>query len=63
LEIVKKASGDFEYSGPLTEVILLGTVAMRTEEKLCWDDPNMRATNLMEAQQYIKPEYYNGWTL
>ncbi len=47
----------------MTEVVLLGTVAMRTEEKLYWDGPNMRATNLMEAQQYIKPEYYNGWTL
>ena len=58
-----KASSDFEYSGPLTEVILLGVVAMRTEEKLYWDGPNMVATNHTEAQQYVQPEYYNGWVL
>lgn len=59
----KKASSDFEYAGPLTEVILMGVAAMRTEEKLYWDGPNMQATNYPEADQYIRPEYYNGWVL
>jgi len=58
-----KASADFEYSGPLTEVILMGAVAMLTEEKLYWDGPNMQVTNYPEAQQYIRPEYLNGWIL
>jgi len=59
----KKASSDFSYSGPLTEVILLGVVAMRTEEKLYWDGPNMKATNCPNAEQYIIPQYENGWKL
>jgi len=59
----KKASADFEYSGPLTEVILMGTIAIRTGEKLYWDGPNMKATNYPEAEEYIRPEYHNGWIL
>jgi predicted dehydrogenase len=58
-----KASSDFEYSGPLTEVVLMGVIAMRTGEKLYFDGPNMKATNFPDADQYIRPEYHNGWTL
>lgn len=57
------ASANFNYGGPLTEMVLLGTVAMRTGKKLYWDGPNMKATNAPEADRYIRPEYYNGWTL
>jgi len=56
-------SSSFDYSGHLAEVVLLGNVAMRTGEKLQWDGVNMRATNCPEADQYIRPEYHNGWTL
>jgi predicted dehydrogenase len=59
----KKASSDFSYSGPFTEVILLGVVAMRTEQKLYWDGPDMKATNYANAEQYVIPKYENGWTL
>lgn len=57
------ASANFDFGGPLTELVLLGTVAMRTEKKLYWDGPNMKATNAPEADKYIRPEYHNGWTL
>ena len=57
------ASANFDFGGPLTELVLLGTVAMRTEKKLYWDGPNMRATNAPEADEYIRPEYHNGRTL
>jgi predicted dehydrogenase len=56
-------SSNFDYAGPMTEVILLGNVAIRTGEKLNWDGQNMRATNCSEADRYIRPEYHNGWTL
>ena len=59
----KPASSNFDYAGPMTEVILLGNVALRTGEKLSWDGANMKATNLPEADNYIRPEYHNGWTL
>lgn len=57
------ASSNFDYSGPMTEVILLGNVALRTGKKLTWDGPNMKATNAPEADKYVRPEYHNGWTL
>jgi predicted dehydrogenase len=59
----KPASSNFDYAGPMTEVILLGNVALRTGKKLTWDGPNMKATNAPEADKYICPEYHNGWTL
>jgi predicted dehydrogenase len=57
------ASSNFDYAGPMTEVILLGNVALRTGQKLTWDGPNMKATNCPEADKYICPEYHNDWTL
>jgi hypothetical protein len=59
----KPASSNFDYAGPLTEVVLLGNVALRTGKKLAWDGKNMKATNAYEADQYIRPEYHNNWTL
>ncbi len=56
------AMSNFDYAGMLTEVILLGNVAMRVGKKIEWDGPNMKATNCPEAEQYIKTEYRKGWT-
>ncbi len=58
-----KACSDFSYSGPMTEVVLLGNVALRTGKKIYWDSQNMKAKNAPEADQFIHPEYHNGWTL
>ena len=57
------ASSNFDYSGPLTEAVLLGTVAMRTGKKLIWDGIGMKAVNAPEADHFIHPEYHNGWTI
>ncbi len=54
---------NFDYSGPLTETVLLGTVAHRAGKKLEWDAKNMKVTNCPEANQYIRREYRQGWTL
>jgi hypothetical protein len=59
----RPASSHFDYAGPMTEVILLGNVALRTGKKVSWDGANMKATNAPEADQYIRPEYRNGWTI
>jgi hypothetical protein len=59
----RPACSNFDYSGPLTEMVLLGVVAFRTGKKLEWDGPNMKATNCPEADQYIKTEYRKGWSL
>jgi predicted dehydrogenase len=57
------ASGNFEYSARLTELVLLGTVALRTKEMLLWDGANMKATNAPKAEQFIKEQYRPGWEI
>jgi len=64
------AGSNFDVAGPLAEVVLLGNIAVRLSQKLYetgvklyYDGPNMKITNLSEANQYIKSEYRQGWTL
>jgi predicted dehydrogenase len=55
------ASANFEYGAALTEVGLLGLVALRTKKKLYWDAAGMKATNAPEADQFLKETYRPGW--
>ena len=57
------AYSDFDIAAYLTEIILLGCVALRVGKKLEWDGPNMKATNAPEAAQFIKREFRQGWTI
>ncbi len=54
-------SCNFDYSGALTEAVLLGNVAYRTGEKLAWDAKNLRAPNCPAADDLIRKEYREGW--
>jgi len=59
-----QAGSNFEYGGPLTEIALLGIIAMRMLGKnLEWDSKNMRFTNCEEANQFLNPPYRKGWEL
>lgn len=52
----------FDYAGPLTEVILLGTVALHSPgRELAWDAGRLEVTNLPEANEYIRRRYREGW--
>ncbi len=53
----------FDYSGALTEAVLLGNVAFRTGKKLVWDPKKLRATNCPEADQFIQHHYRDGWKI
>jgi hypothetical protein len=60
----EKASADFSYSGPLTELALLGNLAKRfPNQKLLWDNDNMKVTNLDEANAWVRRPYRKGWAL
>jgi predicted dehydrogenase len=59
----KKAGADFEYSGLLTEICLLGNIAKRMDARIEWDGPNLNVTNLPEANKYVRTTYREGWTL
>ena len=54
---------NFNYAGFLTDVVVLGALAVRCNTKLEWDGPGMKVTNLPEAQELVAPEYRDGWTL
>jgi hypothetical protein len=54
---------NFDYSGALTEAVLLGNVAYRTGQKLAWDAAALKATNCPAADQFVRREYRKGWTL
>jgi hypothetical protein len=55
------ASGNFQYGAALTEVGLLGLVALRVGKKLQWDAKAMKATNAPAADALIKESYRPGW--
>jgi hypothetical protein len=59
-----KASADFSYSGPLTEIALLGNVAKRFPgQKLLWNNELMKVTNLDAANEWVRRPYRKGWSL
>ena len=52
---------NFEYSVPLSEMVLLGVVAVRTGRKLEWDARKGRITNDPALNKYIKVSAREGW--
>jgi predicted dehydrogenase len=54
---------NFAYAGPMSESILLGNVALKVGvgKKLIWDGPNLKVTNIPEANKYVNKEYRKGW--
>lgn len=58
-----KPGGNFEFSGLVTETLLLGNVASRTGHKLNWDRSNLKVPNSEAAQKFVSPERRKGWDL
>jgi len=61
----KPACADFDYSGPLTEMVLLGCLAIKAGvgNKVEWDGANMRCTNVPELNRFVQREHRIGWEL
>ncbi len=59
------AFANFDNAAYLTEIILLGCVAMRVGEgyRMEWDGPNMTSTNLPQAAHFVKRENRKGWEI
>jgi hypothetical protein len=55
------ASSPFEYASRLTEVMLLGVVALRAGKKIEYDGANMRITNVAAANDFLRREPRAGW--
>ena len=78
-------SSPFDYAGPLTEMVLMGNLAIRSFDykvlkpgkepgwwapydypgriKLHWDGNNMNITNFEKANEFVRREYREGWSL
>jgi hypothetical protein len=53
----------FEYGGALTEMVLLGVLAIRLkDQRLQWDSRNLRFTNNDKANEMLRVPYRDGWT-
>jgi predicted dehydrogenase len=53
---------NFDYSGPMTETVLMGTIAVRyPNEKLEWDSEAMKFTNSEAANKFVRKTYRPGW--
>ena len=64
------AGSNFDWAGPLAEVVLLGNVGLRvglreklTRYRLAWDAQNLKFTNLEEANKFLRRDYREGWSL
>ena len=66
------AGSNFEAAEPLTAIVLLGNVAIRScqrrsqngyDAKIEWDPANMKITNAPDANKYLQCEYRKGWPL
>lgn len=63
------AGSNFDWAGPMTETVLLGNVALRsqlredlTRTKLQWDAKQLAFTNCDRANQFLRREYREGWS-
>lgn len=55
------AKAGFAYSGPFTEALLVGNLALRLQKRIEWDGANMKATNAPEADALIRKHYRDGF--
>ena len=60
----KPAGSNFvDHAGHLAAVVLMGNIAIRTQEKLYWDAEKLQFKNSEAANQLLNPPYREGWTL
>jgi predicted dehydrogenase len=58
-----KPLSSFDYSSRLTEMVLLGNLAVRLDKKIEWDSAALKAKNAPEAEALIRRPYRKGWEL
>jgi hypothetical protein len=51
------AGANFDYAGPLTEMVLLGNLAVRSGKRIEWDSKKMLCTNVPEVNEYVRKQY------
>jgi predicted dehydrogenase len=59
----QKTTAPFEYAGKLTEIMLLGVVALNAGKKIQYDGAAMKITNVPDSDALLKRAYREGWKL
>ena len=59
----RQPCASFDDSARLTEMVLLGNVALQSENPIEWDSRKMQITNVPDANRFIRREYRTGWGL
>lgn len=59
----EKATCNFDYSGPLTETVLLGNVVYRAGGAFDWDAKTLRASGNPAAEKYLHSYVRKGWEI
>jgi predicted dehydrogenase len=74
----KALTSSFDYSGPLTETVLMGNLAIRSyqhatitedsrsfdgRKRLLWDGESMKITNYDFANEFVSRNYRDGWSM
>ena len=57
----KPVSNFVDHAGPLTEMVLVGNLAVRLGKRIDWDMKKIDARGLPEVQSMIKRKYRAGW--
>ena len=52
-----------EYAGPLTEMVLLGNLAVRAAQVLEINVQSGEVANAAIPTEYVRPEYRSGWSV
>ncbi|MFB6272024.1 MAG: Gfo/Idh/MocA family protein [Salinibacter sp.] len=58
-----EASCPFEYAVPLTETMLLGVVSLQAGRPIRYDQQSMEISSAPGAEQYLRRDYRDGWSL
>ena len=57
----KPISNFEDHAGPLTEMVLVGNLAVRSGKRIDWDMKNMEARGMPEVKEMLKRKYRAGW--
>lgn len=57
------ALSNFDNAGSLTEMVLLGNIALRTGKRCTWNPQTLSVVGVPEADVLIRNEYRKGWLL
>jgi predicted dehydrogenase len=57
------ACANFEAVAQMVEIVLMGALALRSGEKLYWDGPARRCTNVASVNELVDPPCRKGWEL